>query len=87
MTRVEELEKLSELLEVVDLGWRVEGDTHTALMQYSVYPDPEDEGKFRAYYGKGRYKQVGSLQEGKDWVQNDHLKGKLLRQLKLKERT
>lgn len=88
MEKQKQEEQLHSLLEVVDLPWvDHEGvSTVTVLMvNYSVLPDVEDKGKYRAYYGKGRHRQVGSIEEGKAWVQQDHLKGKLLSMLRLKE--
>ena len=88
MKRLEELKELQGLIDVVDLPWVDEGDTSIVtvnMVSYSVLPDVEDAGKYRAYYGKGRYKQVSSVEEGKLWVAQDHLKGKLLNLLKLKE--
>ncbi len=89
MTRVEELKELDAKLEVVELEWDYDSSTGIAVVEselfcYTVLPDAEEAGKHRAYYGKGRYKQVSSLEEGKTWATQDHLKGKLLKLLKLK---
>lgn len=93
--RIRELEikemasRMDKLLEVVDLPWQDDDATNSSgavgdLYCYTVLPDYEDKGKFRAYYGKGRYKQVSSIEEGKKWATQDHLKGKLLNLLRLK---
>lgn len=91
MTREEELQKLEDLLDVVDLPWEDDetGKASSAVGEhyaYTILEDVEDKGKFRVYYGKGRYKQVGTVAEGKEWATDDHLKGKLLKLLKFKDK-
>lgn len=90
MNRLEELKRLGDLVEVAELPWQDDEETGSSAVVvsefcYTILPDNEESGKYRAYYGKGRYKQVGSLEEGKTWATQDHLKGKLLNLLKLKE--